>query len=102
MRISIRATIPQRNLSKLRRRIVAFIAFVIAVIPIVVFIRTLCNFRLIRILLFRLAASCKGTYNKGRADGKTYNAGDLKPTWVTVQEKLNIKFEDKISFTPSK
>lgn len=29
------------------------------------------------------------------ADGKTYNAGDLKPTWVTVQEKLNIKFEDK-------
>lgn len=29
------------------------------------------------------------------ADGKTYHAGDLKPTWVTVQEKLNIKFEDK-------
>lgn len=29
------------------------------------------------------------------ADGKTYNAGDLKPTWVAVQEKLNIKFEDK-------
>ena len=29
------------------------------------------------------------------ADGKTYNAGDLKPTWVTVQEKLGIKFEDK-------
>ncbi len=29
------------------------------------------------------------------ADGKTYNTGDLKPTWVTVQEKLGIKFEDK-------
>ena len=29
------------------------------------------------------------------ADGKTYNSGDLKPTWVTVQEKLGIKFEDK-------
>ncbi len=29
------------------------------------------------------------------ADGKTYNTGDLKPTWVTVEEKLGIKFEDK-------
>ncbi|MDE7326986.1 MAG: hypothetical protein K2N63_12070 [Lachnospiraceae bacterium] len=29
------------------------------------------------------------------ADGKTYNSGDLKPTWVTVEEKLGIKFEDK-------
>ena len=29
------------------------------------------------------------------ADGKTYNAGDLKPTWVAVSEKLNITFENK-------
>lgn len=29
------------------------------------------------------------------ADGKTYNSGDLKPTWVTVEEKLGIRFEDK-------
>ena len=29
------------------------------------------------------------------ADGKTYNSGDLKPTWVAVQEKLNVVFEDK-------
>ena len=29
------------------------------------------------------------------ADGKTYHTGDLKPTWVEVQNKLNIKFEDK-------
>ena len=29
------------------------------------------------------------------ADGKTYNAGDLKPTWVAVEEKLGIKFENK-------
>ncbi len=29
------------------------------------------------------------------ADGKTYNAGDLKPTWVEVQNVLNVKFEDK-------
>ncbi|MGN0655488.1 MAG: hypothetical protein ACI4KR_01720 [Ruminiclostridium sp.] len=29
------------------------------------------------------------------ADGKTYNTGDLKPTWVEVENKLNIKFEDK-------
>ena len=28
------------------------------------------------------------------ADGKTYNAGDLKPTWVAVEELLNVKFED--------
>ena len=27
------------------------------------------------------------------ADGKTYNAGDLKPTWVAVQDTLKIKFE---------
>jgi putative aldouronate transport system substrate-binding protein len=27
------------------------------------------------------------------ADGKTYNAGDLKPTWVAIQDTLNIKFE---------
>ena len=29
------------------------------------------------------------------ADGKTYNSGDLKPTWVAVQEKLGVVFEDK-------
>lgn len=28
------------------------------------------------------------------ADGKTYNTGDLKPTWVEVQNKLGIKIED--------
>ena len=29
------------------------------------------------------------------ADGKTYNAGDLKPTWVAVQDTLKVVFEDK-------
>ena len=29
------------------------------------------------------------------ADGKTYQAGDLKPTWVAVQDKLGIVFENK-------
>lgn len=29
------------------------------------------------------------------ADGVTYNPGDLKPTWVEVQNVLGIKFEDK-------
>ena len=29
------------------------------------------------------------------ADGKTYHTGDLKPTWVEVQNVLKIKFEDK-------
>ncbi len=29
------------------------------------------------------------------ADGKTYNTGDLKPTWVRVEEVLGVKFEDK-------
>jgi len=29
------------------------------------------------------------------ADGKTYNAGDLKPTWVEVQNKLGMVFVDK-------
>ena len=28
------------------------------------------------------------------ADGKTYHTGELKPTWVEVQNKLNIVFED--------
>ena len=27
------------------------------------------------------------------ADGKTYNAGDLKPTWVAVEETLGVKFD---------
>ncbi len=27
------------------------------------------------------------------ADGKTYNAGDLKPTWVAIEETLQVKFE---------
>ena len=29
------------------------------------------------------------------ADGNTYHAGDLKPTWVEVQKVLGIKIEDK-------
>ncbi len=29
------------------------------------------------------------------ADGKTYRAGDLKPTWVEVENRLGMKFEDK-------
>ncbi len=29
------------------------------------------------------------------ADGITYNAGDLKPTWVAVEEILGVKFEDR-------
>ena len=29
------------------------------------------------------------------ADGKNYNSGDLKPTWVEVENRLGIKFEDK-------
>ena len=29
------------------------------------------------------------------ADGNTYHAGDLKPTWVEVENKLKIKIEDK-------
>lgn len=29
------------------------------------------------------------------ADGNTYNAGDLKPTWVEVQNKLGMVFENK-------
>ena len=29
------------------------------------------------------------------ADGITYFTGDLKPTWVVVEDKLNVKFENK-------
>ncbi|MBD5115381.1 MAG: hypothetical protein HDT46_09345 [Ruminococcaceae bacterium] len=29
------------------------------------------------------------------ADGKTYNAGDLKPTWVEIENRLNIKIDDQ-------
>jgi len=29
------------------------------------------------------------------ADGKTYNTGDLKPTWVALEEILGVKFENK-------
>ena len=29
------------------------------------------------------------------ADGKTYHTGDLKPTWVAVQDRLGMVFEDK-------
>ncbi len=29
------------------------------------------------------------------ADGKTYNAGDLKPTWVEVENVLGVKFENQ-------
>ena len=28
------------------------------------------------------------------ADGKTYHTGDLKPTWVKVEEVLNVRFEN--------
>ena len=31
------------------------------------------------------------------ADGKTYRTGDLKPTWVEVQNVLGVKFEDKFT-----
>ena len=36
------------------------------------------------------------------ADGKTYHSGDLKPTWVAVQEKLNVVFENKYQGNGSK
>lgn len=29
------------------------------------------------------------------ADGNTYNAGDLKPTWVEIEKRLNIKIDDQ-------
>ncbi len=29
------------------------------------------------------------------ADGNTYHTGELKPTWVAVQDKLDVVFEDK-------
>ncbi len=29
------------------------------------------------------------------SDGKTYKVGDLKPTWVEVQNRLGMKFQDK-------
>ncbi|MBR2381499.1 MAG: hypothetical protein IKA84_03275 [Clostridia bacterium] len=29
------------------------------------------------------------------ADGKTYHTGELKPTWVEVENKLGVKFENK-------
>lgn len=29
------------------------------------------------------------------ADGKTYNTGDLKPTWVEIENRLNIKIDDQ-------
>jgi len=29
------------------------------------------------------------------ANGKSYSAGDLKPTWVAVQEKLGMVFENQ-------
>ena len=29
------------------------------------------------------------------ADGKTYNVGDLKPTWVEVENVLKVEFDDK-------
>ncbi len=29
------------------------------------------------------------------ADGKTYNTGDLKPTWAALEEILGVEFEDK-------
>ena len=36
------------------------------------------------------------------ADGKTYHTGDLKPTWVAVQDKLNVVFENKYQGNGSK
>ena len=29
------------------------------------------------------------------ADGKNYNSGDLKPTWIAVQDILGVVFENK-------
>ena len=34
------------------------------------------------------------------ADGKTYYAGDLKPTWAEVEKRLNIRIEDKYRGNP--
>ncbi len=45
--------------------------------------------------LFFHAEQFKDTDSITLADGKTYHAGDLKPTWVEVQKVLNIKFENK-------
>lgn len=36
------------------------------------------------------------------ADGKTYHSGELKPTWVAVQDKLNVVFENKYQGNGSK
>ena len=33
------------------------------------------------------------------ADGNTYNTGDLKPTWVALEDILGVKFEDKYQAT---
>ena len=43
--------------------------------------------------LFFDASVVEGTITL--ADGKTYKAGDLKPTWVAVQDKLGMVFENK-------
>ena len=37
----------------------------------------------------------KGQDSITLADGKTYKVGDLKPTWVVVQDKIGMKLEDK-------
>ena len=37
----------------------------------------------------------KGATSITLADGKTYNVGDLKPTWVAVENVLGVELEDK-------
>ena len=46
-------------------------------------------------LFFSDAKLFNGAESITLADGKEYRVGDLKPTWVEVQNRLNVVFEDK-------
>ena len=46
-------------------------------------------------LFFSDAALFKGAESITLADGKEYRVNDLKPTWVEVENRLNVVFEDK-------
>ena len=46
-------------------------------------------------LFFSDANLFKGAESITLADGKEYRVNDLKPTWVEVQNRLNVVFEDK-------
>ena len=46
-------------------------------------------------LFFSDATLFKGKDSITLADGKEYRVNDLKPTWVEVQNRLNVVFEDK-------